>query len=136
MDTSIASQTPGRKALRVFLVEDSVAIRERLHELVESIEGVVDVGHAGDASEAISAILATMPDAVVLDIRLSQGSGFDVLRAIHESAPAVTVYMLSNHATLPYRRLAQRLGAAEFFDKSTELERVRLVLAERARTLN
>ena len=40
--------------------------------------------------------------------------------------------MLSNYVAAPYRELAERLGAREFFDKTSELERVRRVITERA----
>jgi hypothetical protein len=40
--------------------------------------------------------------------------------------------MLSNFVAEPYRELAERLGARDFFDKSSDLERVRRVIAERA----
>jgi hypothetical protein len=42
--------------------------------------------------------------------------------------------MLSSFASEPYRRLAARLGARDFFDKSTEFERVRDLIAARAAT--
>jgi DNA-binding NarL/FixJ family response regulator len=126
----------GHKDLRVFLVEDSPGIRERLYEMLASIDGARTVGYAASAGEAIRGILETHPDAVVLDIGLEQGSGFDVLRAVRAAEPATAFYVLTNYASEPYRRLAQRLGADEFFDKSSDLERVRQTLAEHARKLN
>jgi DNA-binding NarL/FixJ family response regulator len=123
--------------LRVFVVESSPLIRERLEDMLASIEGVHSVGHAAGADEAIHEILDLHPHAVVLDVRLAQGTGFDVLRALREQAPEIAVYMLSNFATEPYRRLAARLGVAGFFDKTTQFERVCEALADRAaRTLN
>ncbi|TAN52623.1 MAG: response regulator [Betaproteobacteria bacterium] len=119
-------------AFKVFIVEDSPIIRERLLELLGSIEGAAAIGQASRAAEAIDGILATQPDAVVLDLRLADGSGFDVLRAVHERAPGIELYMLSNFAAEPYRRMAARLGARDFFDKSNEFQRVREVLAARA----
>jgi DNA-binding NarL/FixJ family response regulator len=111
-------------------------IRERLEDMLASIEGVHSVGHAAGADEAIHEILDLHPHAVVLDVRLAQGTGFDVLRALREQAPEIAVYMLSNFATEPYRRLAARLGVAGFFDKTTQFEGVCEVLADRAaRTL-
>ena len=107
-------------------------VRERLAAMVEAVPGARVVGHAAQACEAVGAILASQADLVVLDLRLADGSGFDVLRALHEAAPAIEVYMLSNFATEPYRRLAARLGARGFFDKSSEFERVRDVVAARA----
>jgi DNA-binding NarL/FixJ family response regulator len=136
MDTAIMAndlpfeQLPTR--LRVYLVEDSPAVRERLEDLINSISGACSIGHAAGANEAIGEILAQHPDAVVLDIGLAEGSGFDVLRAVHDAAPDIAVYVLSNYATEPYRRLAHRLGAVDFFDKTTEMDRVREALAARA----
>lgn len=136
MSKSAAVRCVPPKELRVFLVEDSPGIRERLDEMLTSIEGALNIGYAVSAGEAIRGILEAHPDAVVLDIGLREGSGFDVLRAVHGAAPDIAIYMLSNYATEPYRRLAQRLGATEFFDKSSDFERVRDALAERARKLN
>lgn len=120
------------QTFKVFLVEDSPMVLERLEAMLGAIPGAATVGHASRAEEAIHGILDTQPDAVVLDLRLAEGSGFDVLRAVHEKAPAIDVYMLSNFAAEPYRRLAARLGARGFYDKSTEFENVRAALAARA----
>ena len=119
-------------ALRVFIVEDSPIVRERLAALLGSIEGAATVGEASSAPEAVARILEARPDAVVCDLKLADGSGFDVLRAVHERAPGIDLYMLSNFSAEPYRRLAARLGARDFFDKSHEIQRVREVLAARA----
>ena len=116
----------------VFLVEDSASIRERLLRLLESVPGARVIGQASDAEEAIAAILAARPDVVLLDVQLDQSSGFDVLRAVHGLEPAIAFYMLSNFASEPYRRQAERLGARGFFDKSTDFERLREVVAQRA----
>ena len=129
MHTATATQT-----VEVFLVEDSAPVAQRIEEMLVAIEGVRTVGSAARADDAIRDILDLRPDAVLCDISLAQGTGFDVLRALRERAPDVEVYMLSNFATEPYRRLAARLGARDFFDKSTELVRLRDAVAERARS--
>jgi DNA-binding NarL/FixJ family response regulator len=115
----------------IFIVEDSAVVRERLHELIEAMPETRVVGLAAGADEAIEEILAGRPDVVLLDLRLAQGSGFDVLRALQEAAPEIDVYMLSSFAAEPYRRLAARLGARDFFDKSNEFERMRDAIAAR-----
>ncbi|MGA7983686.1 MAG: response regulator [Burkholderiales bacterium] len=118
-------------ALKVYLVEDSPAILERLEALLATIEGARTVGRASRAAEAIEGILAEHPDLVVLDLKLAEGSGFDVLRALRGAAPGIDVYMLTNFASEPYRRLAERLGARDLFDKTTEFERVREAILDR-----
>ena len=128
-------QTESANPLRVFLVEDSPAVLERLEAMLEDVSAR-EVGHANGAQEAIRRILAEHPDLVVLDLRLAEGSGFDVLRALTERAPDVEVLMLTNFASEPYRRMAERLGARGFYDKTTEFDGVRAALEARARRLH
>ena len=120
---------------KIFLVEDSPLVLMRLIELLEGLPNARIVGHAAGAEEAIRGILSTRPDVVVMDLKLAQGTGFDVLIEVHGKAPGVTFYMLSNFASQPYRRQAERLGARGFFDKTTDFERVRDVVAQRAASL-
>jgi DNA-binding NarL/FixJ family response regulator len=120
--------------MQVFIVEDSPLVRARLVDLLESIPGASVVGQASCADAAIRDILAARPDVVLLDLNLAEGSGFDVLRAVHHQAPEIDFYMLSNFAAYPYRELAERLGARDFFDKSKEFGRVRDIIARRAAT--
>lgn len=116
----------------LFFVDESPHSRNRLTRLIESVAAMHVVGHAGGARAAIAAILEKKPDVVLLDLKLEEGSGFDVLHELHEREPGIDVYMLSNYASEPYRRHALRLGAIDFFDKTTELERLCAVLAARA----
>ena len=117
--------------LRVFVVEDSPLIRERLEAMIVAA-GAVATGHASGVEPAIRAILLERPELVILDLQLADGTGFDVLRAIRKQAPEIDVYLLSNFAADPYRQLAGRLGAKDFFDKSREFGRMRDVVAQRA----
>jgi DNA-binding NarL/FixJ family response regulator len=119
--------------MEIFLVEDSPLLRSRLGDMLRAIPGASVVGEAERADVAIRDILAMRPDVVVLDLSLAGGtSGYEVLRAVCREAPEIDIYMISNFVAEPYRELAERLGAREFFDKSSELDRVRRVIAERA----
>jgi len=113
----------------VYLVEDSPLIRERLREMLAEIPGVSNVGEATGADEAIEAILRLRPQVVLLDLSLAQGGGFDVLRAVRDKAPEVDFYMLSYTSAFPYRQVAKRLGARDYFDKTRDFNRVREVIA-------
>jgi DNA-binding NarL/FixJ family response regulator len=127
MQQAARSATP----LRVFVVEDSRLIRERLEAML-ALVGAASAGHAAGVAEAICGILAERPDLVILDLQLADGTGFEVLRALQRRAPDIDVYLLSNHASYPYRQLAERLGARGFFDKSSEFNRMRDVVQTRA----
>jgi two-component system response regulator DevR len=118
--------------MKLFIVEDSLPVRERLRGMLGTIAGVEIVGEAPGVAEAVAGILLAKPNVVVLDLQLGTGSGFNVLDTVHRSEPGIDFYMLSNFASEPYRRHAERLGARGFFDKSNEFERVRDAVAERA----
>ena len=117
--------------MQVFLVEDSPIVRQRLLAMLQEIPGTTVVGCAGAAGDAVREILAARPDLVVLDVQLEEGSGFDVLRALHAQAPELDVVMLSNYSSYPYRQIAERFGARGFFDKTREFERVRDMVVQK-----
>jgi len=127
MDTLSASSRP----TRVFLVEDSAPILERLTEMLGEIEGVQIIGSADTAQAACAAILRERPDTVVLDLRLASGSGIDVLRGVHPAAPEVDFIVLTNFASPQYRRICLQAGASHFIDKSTQIGEVKRLVADR-----
>jgi len=70
------------RPLRVFLVEDSAILREHLTETLSSLEFVEVAGHADTERDAIAALRAQPFHAVVLDLQLKEGHGFNVLKAL------------------------------------------------------
>ena len=118
--------------MQLFLVEDSSMVRDRIEAMLAEIPGTTIAGRATGATEAIRDILAVRPDMVLLDVQLAEGSGFDVLRALHAQAPGLPVVMLTNYSADPYRQIAERFGVRAFFDKTKEFERVREIVAQAA----
>jgi two-component system response regulator DevR len=118
--------------MKVFLVENSPLVRDRLRSLIAAVQGVELVGEAASAPDALQGIRSSRAEAVVLDLHLDGGSGFDVLRDLRQSVPAVAVYVLTSFASETYRRAAQRLGARGFFDKASEIPLLLAVLSEKS----
>lgn len=119
--------------IRVFLVEDSPFVRERLVESL-TVPGTVEViGQAEGEAEAVAALRATPWDALILDLELKQGNGFGVLKAIGRQRPrGAKVIVLTNYAVAPMRDASLALGADFVFDKMHDSRRVREVLAAMA----
>ena len=109
----------------LFIVEDSIPVRERL---VRTLEGLDIVGTAEDVPAAIAGLESNPPDALILDLQLPSGSGLQVLRAVREKLPAMRVIVMTNFAAEPYRKAAMAAGAEIFLDKSAEFGRVRDIL--------
>jgi DNA-binding NarL/FixJ family response regulator len=110
--------------MRVLIVDDSAVVRERLTTLLSEVETVEVVGHAETVHEATTSLHRLNPDAVILDIRLADGSGIDVLTYIQQHRPTLKVIMLTNYPYPQYRQKCLEAGADFFFDKSTEFDQV------------
>ena len=106
--------------MKVFVADDSAALRRRLTEMFSLIEGIEVVGEAQDAPEALASIRALQPDVVVLDIQMPGGNGIDVLREVKRDYPQTIVVILTNHADPQYRRRCMELKADYFLSKSKD----------------
>jgi DNA-binding NarL/FixJ family response regulator len=71
----------------VLLVDDHELIRQGLRRAFERTGDFTVVGEAGTVAEALELVDAHRPDVVTLDVRLPDGSGVDVARAIRASHP-------------------------------------------------
>ena len=118
--------------MKVFVVEDSAAVRERLIEMIREIEDVEVVGEAGTYDAAGNGILNTQPDVAILDIKLADGggSGIDVLAQVRKGLPAMKAIMLSNYATPQHMKASADAGAEYFLDKSVDFERITEILEQ------
>ena len=110
--------------LKVVLVEDSPAVRERLAESLRTIDCVELIGEYEDAQTAIDGIRDGVPDVVLLDIKLRGSSGLEVMRYIDQTKIDAKVIVLTNYAEPQYRELFLRHGAHAVLDKSHEFDRV------------
>lgn len=120
--------------VRILVVEDSVLIRRRLLETLAELGGFDVLGYAESAAEAMDAITRLHPDVVITDIRLKEGNGIDVVRhaRTHPYDPKPRIYVLTNYAYPEYKRQCSAVGADDFFDKSTEYERLLTTLRNAA----
>jgi DNA-binding NarL/FixJ family response regulator len=109
--------------LKIFLADDSALIRDRVTTML-SQHAMTIVGYASTAQLAIDGILASRPDIVVLDVRLAEGSGLQVLQTVRSVRPEVAFVVFSNESGVAFRKLYLSKGAACFLDKSQEFEQL------------
>ena len=118
--------------MKVFVVEDSSAVRERLVEMIRDVNDVEVVGEAATYDTAVAGIINTRPDVAVLDIKLANesGSGIDALIEVRKTLPGIRAIILSNYSTPQHLKASADAGAEYFLDKSIEFERVREILEQ------
>lgn len=116
--------------MRVFIVDDSSVVVERLTDLLEEVPGAVLVGKAGDVPQAVKGIRSVKPDALILDLQMPGGSGLDVLRAIRNDYPHLHILICTNYAYPQYREECLSAGADFFLDKSAEFGKIPAILSD------
>lgn len=106
--------------MKLLIVDDSSAVYGRLLEMLGGVEHLTALSIARSLHEAVEKGRQLCPDAVVLDVRLPDGSGLDALSRIKRDSPGTRVYIFTNQ--IEFRDKARRAGADGFFDKSLEFE--------------
>ena len=116
--------------LRVFVIEDSPILLERIAEAIADQPALLLVGTADGEQEALNKIESLKPEALVVDIKLREGNGLNVLARLNwspaQSKPKIVVF--TNYPRQEYLRNSKQLGADYFLDKSTQFSDLPKVL--------
>jgi len=110
----------------VLVVDDEKAIRDSLRMILE-YEGY-RVEEAGGGAEAVAKVASVAPDAVILDIKMPEIDGLEVLRVLGNRGYEMPVLVISGHADVGTAVEATRRGAFDFFEKPLQRDRVLLSL--------
>ena len=119
-----------RRPLRVYLVEDSAHVRDLLLDFLQVPGEVEIVGYSDSEAESVAAIISQPVDAVIVDLKLREGSGMGVIEKLRQAhlSPAPKLIVFTNHPFPEIRRRAMQVGADHFFDKSADYDSVRATL--------
>lgn len=105
--------------IRLAIVDDHPLVGHGLASLLEREGDLKVVGIGASLEEAETLLASDDPDVLLLDIRLREQSGLDLLPRLRQARTAVIVLTAYDHA--PYLAAAHRLGAAGFVLKTAPL---------------
>jgi two-component system, NarL family, response regulator DevR len=103
--------------VRVFLVDDHEVVRRGVAEVLEDDPGLTVAGEAGSVAEALVRVPAVRPDVAVLDMRLPDGDGAELCRALRQRLPGLRVLVLTSYSDQDALQSAVRAGASGFLLK-------------------
>src|SRR3989475_12810416 len=110
----------------VLLIDDDASFQAALTELVRA-EGF-SVEGAGSLGEARTYLSEHTPDLALVDLKLPDGSGLELLREI-DSKVSTEVILITGHATVDSAVEALRSGASDYLTKPVDIPRLKSVLA-------
>jgi two-component system nitrogen regulation response regulator NtrX len=110
---------------KVLIIDDEEGIRSSLKMLFE-YEGY-EVVLAANGEAGLKIADREDPDLVLLDIKMPQMDGMEVLKRLKAQEPSPPVVILSGHGTVQTAVEATKLGAFDFIEKPPETERILLV---------
>lgn len=102
---------------RVMLVDDHELIRQGLTRAFERQDDFTVVGQAGSVAEGLAVAEQASPDVVVTDVRLPDGTGLDVVRALRKQRPSIGIVVLTMYAGDEQLFAALEAGASAFVAK-------------------
>lgn len=109
-----------RRAIRVFIVDDSILFRETMAREMSRDPGIEVVGEAGSAKEAKALLETLTPDVMTLDVEMPGQSGVDFVRELMSENP-MPVVMVSSLSDAVFDAMSS--GAVDFVVKPGTLGR-------------
>jgi two-component system response regulator RegA len=107
-----------RASRRLLLVDDDQAFRQRLSVTLDRRGFAVTV--AGSLAEARDLARSLKPDFAIVDMRLGDGNGLDLLPDLRSASPDVRVVILTGYGNLATAVAAVKTGAVDYLAKPAE----------------
>src|SRR4029077_14702045 len=112
--------------MNILVIDDAASLRRTLRVSLEIL------GHraveAGDSEDTLRLLASQSFDVALLDLRLAQEQGLDVLPRILRAAPGLCVVVVPAYATIETAVEAMRRGAADYLPKPFTPDQLRVVL--------
>lgn len=103
--------------INVLIAEDNAAYRQSLHQVLAGHFPFMQITESADGMDALHQALARHYDLIFMDIRLPQGNGLDLTRAIKAVFDDSIICVITSYDLPEYRDAALRNGADRFMVK-------------------
>jgi len=108
--------------IRVVLADDHVFVRDGIKSLLENEANIEVVGEATDGLEALKSVEINQPDLLILDIRMPNLTGIEVVEKLRSQNNLVKIVMLSMHESEEYVLKSIKAGADGYLLKGSSKE--------------
>jgi two-component system response regulator RegA len=110
----------------LLIVDDDAPLNQRLARAMERRGFIVLT--ADSVASGVAAATANPPAFAVVDLRLSDGSGLDVVSALREARPGARIVMLTGYGNIATAVAAVKAGAVDYLPKPADADAVERAL--------
>ena len=114
---------------KCLIVEDQELVRKKIIETISLISNLQVIAESGSGKEAVLLINRLVPDIVILDIRLNDISGIEVLSEMKRNNINIPVIIFTQFENKRYEEKCLSLGASFYLLKKDGLERLKNALS-------
>ncbi|MEF1291926.1 quorum-sensing sigma-54 dependent transcriptional regulator LuxO [Vibrio sp. M260118] len=118
--------TQTRNSKYLLMVEDTASVAALYRSYLTPLQ--IDINIVGTGRDAIESLSFRTPDLILLDLRLPDMTGMDVLHAVKEKNPDVPMIFMTAHGSIDTAVEAMRHGAQDFLIKPCEADRLRVTV--------
>jgi len=111
---------------RVLIVEDEHVLARNCQEKLQAHGFEAKVAH--DGKEALATNAKFCPDVIILDLRLPDADGLDLLPKLKAESPSTNVVVVTAHGNERTAVKAMKAGAHDYLTKPVDLEELRLIV--------
>jgi DNA-binding NarL/FixJ family response regulator len=108
--------------IRVVLADDHVFVRDGIKSLLENEANIEVAGEAIDGADALEVVAETKPDLLIVDIRMPNLTGIEVVEKLRSENNNVKIIMLSMHESEEYVLKSIKAGADGYLLKGSSKE--------------
>ena len=108
--------------IRVVLADDHVFVRDGIKSLLENETNIAVVGEGTDGLEALTVVETEKPDLLIVDIRMPNLTGIEVVEKLRSLNNPIKIIMLSMHESEEYVLKSIKAGADGYLLKGSSKE--------------
>ena len=114
--------------MKVIIADDSRLMRERIREAISIFSGVEIVSETENGLQTLEELKKHNPHLAIIDIRIPDMNGIEVLKKIRELKMKTKVCILTNYPYPQYKKKCLEAGADYFISKTEDFEDIKIVI--------
>lgn len=118
------------KRYSVYIVEENVPVMTALADRLSLVPDIQVLGYGSDDEQAFNEIMDSRPDVVLIEVKRTDGMGFELLRKVAALSPKPKIFVLTSYPSEWEEDAAKRAGANGYLLKNLDSQELIGLISE------